>query len=655
MDEMLMHDTMAQSAMPPGSNSTGGNAGANGPHDGTRDSYVRSGPEDFELAYSMAERAGDAEAMADAVLGRCGFRLYAHRTVAGTALLQSRLRHTLSLLNRQSSAALQLRARAAAESDFRSGGHAEVLAVLDEARAAQDPAAIAQALNLAHQCLPGPEHGPLRRQLTQELIEQSFRTSRRTDLLTGLLWRTVDLFLCGDPHAERCLCELRELLVSRAHPACGYVADAIDVMLAIRTGHLGKAEKLADACAQQGAAVGDVDAAGWHAAQLVVIRWYQGRLPELLPMLTELGRSPGLGAFEHSHTAVTAVAAAMAGDRGKAASCLARLSMNDLGDLPRSGGWLATLNGVVEAAHLLADADTSARAYELLRPHAQLPVMTGPGIACFGSVHQALGVASLTVGETVRAGGHFRAAVQANLALGHWPAVAASQRMLAQTAARPCTRRLAAAAVPAQRPPTAHGEAPASSLQSAEDCGREPRRVAQAATGCERVGRSWRITWGRRSTLVKHSIGMYHLAVLIANPGREIPALELVAGLATLRDAVAGTAASSQPLLDREAVQNYRKHLQRLRSEIDELEPRNDLERAEAMRSEYDWLVTQLAGATGFGGRPRRFSDDSERARIAVGKAIRRALSNISHTDLQIGEHLRQRIHTGVRCSFWPA
>jgi hypothetical protein len=72
------------------------------------------------------------------------------------------------------------------------------------------------------------------------------------------------------------------------------------------------------------------------------------------------------------------------------------------------------------------------------------------------------------------------------------------------------------------------------------------------------------------------------------------------------------------------------------------------------VRAERDWLVAQLSSAAGFGGRTRAFPDQPERARVAVGKAIRRALARITEADAVIGEHLRQTVHTGVRCSYWP-
>jgi hypothetical protein len=147
---------------------------------------------------------------------------------------------------------------------------------------------------------------------------------------------------------------------------------------------------------------------------------------------------------------------------------------------------------------------------------------------------------------------------------------------------------------------------------------------------------------------------MLHLAVLIANPRQEIQATDLVAGLAVLASATGDTAAI-QPVLDHEAIGEYRSRLKRLGAEIDELESGDDPDGAARARAERDWLVAELASAAGLGGRTRSFPDQGERARIAVGKAIRRALIRIAEADAIIGEHLRGTVHTGVRCSYWPA
>ena len=118
------------------------------------------------------------------------------------------------------------------------------MAILGEIRAGPDPDPVlmAEVLSLAHHCLLGPDLVRLRRELAAELIKASFRTERRGDLLMGLLWRTVDSFADGDPHAERLLGELRDHLTERDHLAIAFVVSAIDVMLAIRAGRFDEAE-----------------------------------------------------------------------------------------------------------------------------------------------------------------------------------------------------------------------------------------------------------------------------------------------------------------------------------------------------------------------------------------------------------------------------
>jgi hypothetical protein len=610
----------------------------------------------FERAYRLAERAGDAQAMALAALGLAGLWVAEGRTVTSTVLLEARLQHVLTLLDPRSALALRVRTRLAGEADYTHGTHAAVLAALEEVRAAGDPELLAEALRIAHHCLLGPEHVSMRRELATELTKASFRTERRSDLLMGLLWQTADAYCAGDPHAGRLLGELKDHLGQRDHLAVGFVVSAIDVMLAIRAGRFDEAEALAAVCASRGAAAGDADHAWWSAAQLVTIRWYQGRLTELLPMLHDRVHSPVLSAVDNSAVAALAVAAALGGDRPQAASALAALCGSDLAALPRSSSWLVTMNGVVEAAYLLADADLAARAYELLRPHAQLPMIGSLGITCFGSAQHALGVAALTSRQLDLAIDHLTAAVQHNLALAHWPALVTSRQRLAQAyalrgapgdadAARRELDAAAAEAASAGLPVRDYPDFPVASPAPA---------VAAGEAHCQRVGRKWRLTLHSRSVLVEDSIGMIHLAVLIANPRQEIQAADLVAGLAGL-SGTGGEAGAAQRVLDQAAIAGYRSRLKRLDAQLDEagigeLEP----DRARQARAERDWLVAQLSSAAGFGGRTRSFPDQPERARVAVGKAIRRALARITEADGVIGEHLRQTVHTGVRCSYWP-
>jgi hypothetical protein len=428
------------------------------------------------------------------------------------------------------------------------------------------------------------------------------------------------------------------------------VASAIDVMLAIRAGRFADAEALAAVCASRGAAAGDADHAWWSGAQLVTIRWYQGRLTELLPMLHDRVHSPELSAVDNSAVAALAVAAALSGDRPGAASALAALCGSDLAALPRSSSWLVTMNGVVEAAYLLEEPDVAARAYELLRPHAHLPMIGSLGVTCFGSAQHALGVAALTTRQLDLAVEHLTTAVQHNLALAHWPALVASRQRLAQAHALRGSPGDADAA--RREHDAATAEAASAGLPVPGYPEHPMAGPAPAVAEIQRAGRNWRLTLRGRSVLMEDSIGMVHLAVLIANPRQEIQAADLVAGLAGLSgtSGEVGGSGAAQRVLDQAAIAEYRSRLKRLDTEIDELEP----DQARQARAERDWLVAQLSSAAGFGGRTRAFPDQPERARVAVGKAIRRALARITEADGVVGEHLRQTVHTGIRCSYWP-
>jgi DNA-binding SARP family transcriptional activator len=386
----------------------------------------------FELAFRMAQRDGDHEGMAEAALGVGGVWVYEQRgagIVAGTMSMQ---RQALAVVRPDSVLAIRLRARLAAEADYHVGEHSRVLESLTEARRHGDAQAVASALSLAHQCLLGPEHGSLRHDLAEELLLTAVRTGRPMDRLMGVLWRTVDRFLDGDPHAERSLSELSDTLRQQRHQAVGFATEAMRVMLKIRAGDFDRAEAMAADCARRGEACGDADAPIWHRGHLLAIRWFQGRVGELLPTVRQEAHSPGLGPVDDSHFATLATIAAGEGDHRLAAGALARLGRGDLTRIPSSSSWLVTLYGAVEAAAELGDAETAARAYHLLHPHARLPVVGGLGVVCFGSVEHALGVASLTFGDADRAVAHLRAAVRGNLALGHWPAACLSRHRLIQ-------------------------------------------------------------------------------------------------------------------------------------------------------------------------------------------------------------------------------
>jgi hypothetical protein len=168
---------------------------------------------------------------------------------------------------------------------------------------------------------------------------------------------------------------------------------------------------------------------------LATIRWYQGRIGELCPQLSELVHSPSLAKMDNSLFPVLAAAAAAAGDRRLAATTLARVRGRGLTHLPRISTWLAMLFSVAEVAHHLDDTDCANEAYTLLTPFSDIPVVGVSGVTCLGSAQHALGVASLTCDQLDRAVSHLRSAVHDNLALGHLPATVMSRQRLGEALA----------------------------------------------------------------------------------------------------------------------------------------------------------------------------------------------------------------------------
>jgi tetratricopeptide (TPR) repeat protein len=599
----------------------------------------------FERAYELAERDGDVQAMAAAVLGQGGLRVHEQRTAEGDVMV-FRLRQLAGWFAPESSIGLQIRARLAAESDYRAGEHAAILDALAAATRAADPVARASALSLAHHCLLGPdlEHAKMRRRLAVDLVGESVRTGRRSDLLMGMLWKTVDLLIEGDRLVERSHAELRQLLAEQNHRAVGYLSDVIDVTFTIRAGRFEQAEAQAQACFAAGMAIGDLDAYAFHTSHLIAIRWYQGRGAEIVPLLSEMVHSPTLRGVDSSLFAALATAAALAGDRLTAAGVLATLCGRDLAELPRSSSWLSAMFGIAETAHMLGDAVTSARVYELLTPHADQPVVASFGALCLGSVQHALGVAALTTGDLDRAIAHFDAAIRGNLALRHWPAVVSSRARYAQALFRTGDRVLAGAALA-----EAGREAATLGIPVPEYPAGEP--AEQTSATCERAGQHWLVRYGGRSARVAHSAGMPYLAVLLANPGRDVPAVDLAAGA----NALSNAAPSGQPVLDQVAIRRYRERIEELRIRIEKSGPEDRPEQTADAMAERKWLLAELASAAGMAGRTRKFSDNHERARLAVGKAIRRTILGVEKADAAIGAHLRDSVRTGVRCSYRPS
>ncbi|HUP75303.1 MAG TPA: hypothetical protein VM282_19820 [Acidimicrobiales bacterium] len=178
-----------------------------------------------------------------------------------------------------------------------------------------------------------------------------------------------------------------------------------------------------------------------------------------------------------------------------------------------------------------------------------------------------------------------------------------------------------------------------------------------------RDGEYWSVTFGGRTSHVRDLKGMRYLVRLLADPDREYHVLDLVA-IETGTFGQGSRSESGVPLrsafgdggeiLDARAKDSYRRRLAEIDDDIEQARAVGDSERAAQADAERDFLVRGLASAFGLGGRGRRAVSASERARVAVTRAVRHAIARIGESHPELGEHLTRTIRTGTYCAYSP-
>jgi tetratricopeptide (TPR) repeat protein len=164
-------------------------------------------------------------------------------------------------------------------------------------------------------------------------------------------------------------------------------------------------------------------------------------------------------------------------------------------------------------------------------------------------------------------------------------------------------------------------------------------------------GDYWTIVFAGTTTRVRDLKGVRYLARLLAQPGRELHVLDLVAAE---RGGAAAPSNDAGELLDARAKEAYRRRLRDIDDDIEEARAMGDAERAAQAAIERELLVQELSRAVGLGGRDRRAGSASERARVSVTRALRQAVGRIDDGDTRLGQHLDHALRTGTYCAYAP-
>lgn len=163
-------------------------------------------------------------------------------------------------------------------------------------------------------------------------------------------------------------------------------------------------------------------------------------------------------------------------------------------------------------------------------------------------------------------------------------------------------------------------------------------------------GGVWLVAFNGTSVHVPDMKGLWHLRELVSRPREPVLALSLIAA-PTDEPVPVGDVG---PMLDREALRQYRKRLADLDEELDDAEAKHDVARHAKRSTERDALLKELARATGLGGKPRPNGSATERARLNVTRTIRHAITHVSTALPELGAHLDESLATGVSCCYEP-
>ena len=168
-----------------------------------------------------------------------------------------------------------------------------------------------------------------------------------------------------------------------------------------------------------------------------------------------------------------------------------------------------------------------------------------------------------------------------------------------------------------------------------------------------REGDYWLVVFEGRAIRVRDLKGMRYLSRLLADPGREVQALDLVA-LESGGNLALSALGDAGEMLDARAKQAYRRRLAETEEDLEEAHALGDAARVTQVEFERAFLVRELSRAVGLGGRDRRAGSASERARASVTRAIRQAVRRIRDHDPSLGQHLDHAIRTGRCCAYMP-
>lgn len=582
--------------------------------------------------------------------------------------------------------------------------HEHMRRVADEAlaiaRRLPDRAVLADVLGATHWALWAPGKPADRVALANEIRAHNAASEGRLlrlefDAHLFRMWALIEL---GDAPAARAEIAGCAALAERLNESYArWLIATTRVCLAFMGSELGSVPELAQQAYELSERAGNLNGALFYGVQMTYLQWLRGDLTDTETTLQTIGDKhplltmPVRAALADTYAELGRLVAARQEVDGIAAK--------GFDALPRNLTWISSMSFLAEACARLGDAARAAEIYPLLEPLADCNVLLVP-VAPFGAASYFLGLLATTVGRYDDAERHYEHALRKNDWMGTRQILArtqtayaamllerggagdrgraiellaAAERIAEELSLRIVVARIgelraprarAATAAAAAGPPSRDvlADSPAAALPGeagVDDAGDPPEQGR-----FRREADYFEVEYAGRTLHLKDSKGLRYLALLLSFPDRDFAVMEMLRLIdgATTDDASLAEAFDAgltshrrhdgSSLEDRRSLEEYRRHWRDLSEQLADAERDHDLGRVAAIREQLEAFERLVRSATAPGGRSRRFTDEAERARQAVQKAIAGCIRRIRRGHPRLADHLETHVKTGSTCCY---
>ena len=367
-------------------------------------------------AAEIARRLGDRDRLVEAALANT--RGFASATGEVDAERVDVLEGALAAVGEQDSAVrARLLATLAAELTF-AGDWERRRRLSDEAlgaaRGAGDPATLAHVLSTRFLAIWTPETLAGRYAETEEELELAKRSGDRLARFRALHWRAAACVERGElEQAAQLVTRESKLAAELGQPTASWLAAYDRATRALMRGLLDEAETQTETAGRIARESGQPEALAFYVGQLLNVRFEQGRLSELEPMIAaQVQANPGIPAFR----AALALAYSESGKETDARDLLDADGSAAFVALPYDSNWLVGLAIYAEACGQVGSRIAARSLYLLLEPWAGQVAFNSA--TTWGSIERHLGNLAAVFGRAEEAEQRLRRAAELHERMG---------------------------------------------------------------------------------------------------------------------------------------------------------------------------------------------------------------------------------------------